>query len=240
MACRLFIEAYHALKQGQAQRAIVVAYDVLEPQALFYYEKIGVISARHLKPFDIEHDGTILADGAAALILETEASARARSAPCYGEITGGMAASEAAGLFSISAGGNHLANLLSRTLAEQQIDPSAVGLVIAHGNGNTKSDDSEAGAIQTVFGKNKVPITAFKWSYGHTICASGVVDAVMAAYAMRENCIPGVPNFTRPAPACVGLNISAQHRRLEPGKIVMLINRGFASMNACLTMKACH
>src|SRR5208283_989287 len=68
------LEAYHAIRSGQADRAVVVAYDMgVEPQALFYYKQLGVVSERHLKPFDSEHDGTILADGAAALVLESEA-----------------------------------------------------------------------------------------------------------------------------------------------------------------------
>lgn len=233
------IEAYQALKQGQAERVVVVAYDVLEPQALFYYEKIGVLSERHLKPFDIEHDGTILADGGAALVLETEASVRARSALCYGEIMGGMAASEASGLFSIEADGRRLARLLSATLEEQGIAPSEIGMIIAHGNGNNKSDDSEAQAIQTVFTENNVPVTAFKWSYGHTICASGLLDAVMATFALRDHCIPGIANFAKPAPLCEGLNLSGKHRQLGSNKTTMLINRGFASMNACLVIKDC-
>ena len=81
------LEAYHAIRSGQADRAVVVAYDMgIEPQALFYYEKLGVVSGRHLKPFDDDHDGTLLAEGAAALVLESEDSVNARAATCYGEI----------------------------------------------------------------------------------------------------------------------------------------------------------
>ena len=148
------MEAYHAIRSGQADRAVVVAYDMgVEPQALFYYEQLGVVSERHLKPFDSEHDGTILAEGAAALVLESEASVRARSATCYGEIIGGLSASEAAGLFSIEAEGQHLTELIERTLAVAELSKEDIGLVVAHGNGNSKSDDSEAQAIQTYLHK---------------------------------------------------------------------------------------
>lgn len=234
------IEAYHAIKQGQAQRAVVVAYDMgIEPQALFYYEKLGVVSANHLKPFDKEHDGTLLAEGAAALVLESEASAQARSATCYGEIAGGMSASEASGLFSIEAEGEHLADLVSNTLETCQINSADVGLLVAHGNGNSKSDDSEALAIQRVFGDNHVPVTAFKWAMGHTLCASGILDTVLTTYALRNNCVPGIANFNQAASVCEPLNISAEHRPLQGGKNAVMLNRGFASMNACLVIKAC-
>jgi len=235
------LEAYHAIKSGQAERAVVVAYDVgVEPQALFYYDRLGVVSSRHLKPFDKEHDGTLLAEGAAALVLESEASVKARSATCYGEIVGGLSASEATGLFSLDGEGKPLARLIQRTLDEAQLAPADIAMVTAHGNGNIKSDDSEALAIRDVFSANSVPVTAFKWSMGHTLCASGVLDAVLTTYALREQSVPGIATLDEPAGSCQDLNVSAAHRPMATkGEYAMVINRGFASMNACLVIKAC-
>jgi 3-oxoacyl-[acyl-carrier-protein] synthase-1 len=233
------LEAYHAIRSGQADRAVVVAYDMgVEPQALFYYEQLGVLSSRHLKPFDSEHDGTILADGAAALVLESEASVQARGASCYGEILGGLSASEAAGLFSIEADGHHLTSLLERTLAVTGLNPKDIGLVVAHGNGNSKSDASEAQAIRSAFAQSPTPVTAFKWSMGHTLCASGLLDAVMTTYALENKCAPGIANLQQCAATCEDLPVSVSHQRLDTDYAVM-INRGFASMNACLVIKAC-
>lgn len=233
------IEAYHAIQCGQADRAVVVAYDVgTEPQALFYYEKLGLISARHLKPFDKEHDGTILAEGAAALVLESEASVQARTAVCYGEIVGGSSASEAQGLFSIEAQGEHLSALISQTLTKHKVNPATIGLLVAHGNGNKKSDTSEALAIRSVFGETTPPVTAFKWSMGHTLCASGILDTVLATYALRNQCAPGVANFSHPALDCEHLQLRATHQALSLDKpYALILNRGFASMNACLVIK---
>lgn len=235
------LEAYHAINSGQADRAVVVAYDMaMEPQSLFYYEQLGVLSHRHLKPFDAEHDGTILAEGAAALVLESEASVRARSAACYGEIIGGLSASEAAGLFSIEANGQQLAQLMQRTLDMTELKPQDVGFVVAHANGNIKSDDSEAQAIKGVFAQQEIPVTGFKWSMGHTICASGLIDAVMTTYALEARCVPGIANLQQVAPSCAGLSVSADHQSLGNSSYGLVINRGFASMNTCLVIKACE
>ncbi|AUH71805.1 beta-ketoacyl-[acyl-carrier-protein] synthase family protein [Legionella sainthelensi] len=232
------LEAYHAIRSGQAERAIVISYDMaVEPQSLFYYEQLGVLSHQHLKPFDEEHDGTILADGAAAFVLESEASVRMRSAVCYGEVIGGLSTSEAQGLFSLDTSGQQLADLIQHTLESVALNPTDVGFIVAHGNGNSKSDYSESQAIQKVFGQQQ-PVTGFKWSTGHTICASGLIDAVLATYALESKCIPGVANFQRIAPSCDGLSVSADHRSLQ-SPYALTINRGFASMNACLVIKAC-
>ncbi|KGP62805.1 3-oxoacyl-ACP synthase [Legionella norrlandica] len=235
------LEAYHAIRSGQAERAVVVAYDIgTEPQALFYYEKLGVVSNRHLKPFDKEHDGTILAEGAAALVLESEASVKARAATCYGEIVGGLSASEAAGLFSIEEDGQHLAALMEYSLAKSGVNSEEIGLVVTHGNGNSKSDDSEAQAIKSVFNQYKVPATAFKWSMGHTLCASGILDAVLTTYALETHCAPGIANLQQIAPGCEGLSVNREHQPIESNSCAMMINRGFASMNACLVIKPCE
>lgn len=235
------IEAYHAVSSGQVERAVVVAYDIaLEPQSLFYYDQLGVLSHQHLKPFDEAHDGTIMAEGAAALVIESEASARARSATCYGEIVGGLSNSEVAGLFSIEEEGTHLSELMQRTLTQVELAPEEISFVVAHGNGNVKSDDSEAQAIKAVFAQQQMPVTAFKWAMGHTICASGLIDAVMSTYALENQCVPGIANLEHTAAICDGLSLSATSQPLTTPAHALIINRGFASMNTCLVIKACE
>jgi 3-oxoacyl-[acyl-carrier-protein] synthase I len=236
------IEAYHAIRQGQADRAVVVAYDVgVEPQALYYYEKLGVVSSRHLKPFDAEHDGTVLAEGAAAIVLESEASVAARGATCYAEMVAGASTTEACGLFSIEANGDQLAQLMTTTLQQHQIDLDAVGVVVAHGNGNPKSDISEAQAIAAVFGDRRVPVTAFKWSMGHTLCASGILDTVLTTHGFNDRCFPGIANLSSIAADCHPLQVSAQAQTMDVNQpYAVILNRGFSSMNACVVVKRCE
>lgn len=235
------IEAYHAIKYGQTDRAVVVAYDIgLETQALFYYDKLGVISHQHLKPFDKAHDGTLLGEGAAAIILENETSALERHATCYGEILGGLSGSEGEGLFSVEKTGASLSQLIQQLLDNLQLSPTDLDFIVAHGNGNKKSDETEAYAIETVFNKNTIPVTGFKWSVGHTLAASGLIDTVLTTYALNNRCIPGIAPFSKPAQTCEGLNLSPTHRQLSSHQqTALMINRGFGSMNACLVIKSC-
>lgn len=235
------IEAFHAIQMGQADRAVVVGYDMgVEPQALFYYDKLGVISAKHLKPFDAAHDGTILAEGAAALVLESEASAKARNATCYAEVLFGQSATEGQGLFSLQADGQPLAELINSTLSRANCSAQDVSCVIAHGNGNKNSDESEALALSQVFSSQSVPVTAFKWSVGHTVSASGILDAVMASYVLDTQCLPGIANLETPDASATALSLSQTHQSIGDNATALVVNRGFASLNACLVMKACE
>lgn len=236
------IEAYHAIRQGLASRAVVVAYDVgTEPQALYYYDKLGLISHRHLKPFDKEHDGTLLAEGAAALVLESEESAKERLAKCYGEICAAKSTTEASGLFSVEKEGQLLSRTINETLKQNALSPEQISFVTAHGNGNMQSDVTEAHAIHSVFNDYQVPVTAFKWSTGHTLCASGVLDTILALKSLQERCVPGISNLSEVAKSCDKLNVSSGHRTISCDDAhALILNRGFASMNASLVIKRCE
>jgi 3-oxoacyl-[acyl-carrier-protein] synthase I len=234
------LEAYHAVKSGQAQRAVVVAYDLAtEAQALFYYDQLGLISKKSLKPFDAEHDGTILGDGACAMVIESEASVVARQAKCYAEILGGCSLTEGAGLFSIQSDHSALTETFAQTLAQTNLTAENLDVVVAHGNGNPKSDSTEAAAICATFGN--IPVTAFKWSMGHTICTSGMVDAVLASYVLQTGTVPGIANLSNLAPSCASLNVSKNSRQLmRKQRHALIVNRGFAGINSCLVMKSCE
>ena len=232
------IEAYHAIKQGRIERAVIVGYDTgVEPQSLFYYTKLGIISPNDLKPFDKDHDGTILAEGAAAIILESESSVRARNGQCYAEFLGGAATTEASGLFAVDGSGVKLARLITHSMQTVGINPKEIGMIVAHGNGGLKSDISETHALHAAFANHSTPVTAFKWAFGHTLVASGIIDTVLTIMAMQDNCIPGISNFNQLAPDCSRINIRQSHRPWDSGLNAMIINRGFASMNSCIFLK---
>ncbi|MCR9192025.1 MAG: 3-oxoacyl-ACP synthase [Gammaproteobacteria bacterium] len=236
------LEAYEAIASGQAKRALVVAYDIgTDPQALYYYEKLGLLSARDLQPFDAEHDGTILAEGASALVLESEDAVQERSATCLAEVMGGCTATESQGLFSIEPQGLPLQQLLNQTLQRCDLSPEDLGAVIAHGNGSHLSDVTEAQALAAVLAETSVPVTAFKWSMGHTLCASGLLDTVLGSYAMQANCVPGISNLQSVSTDCATLNVHQEARAWSQDKDhLLIINRGFAGMNACVVLRACR
>lgn len=235
------IEAYHAIQAGQISRAVVVAYDIaLEPQTLYYFQKLGLLAETSLSPFDVSHHGTLLAEGASAMILESESAVRERQATCYAEVLGGSAGTEAEGLFSVEAEGHELARLMSQSLNQIGLYPSDIHLVIAHGNGNPKSDISEALAIDAVFPHHDVPVTGFKWSTGHTLSAAGMIDTVLGIYALQHQRIPGIAPLTRLAPTCERLNAHQESRSFNrQAEHALVINRGFGSMNACVLIRAC-
>jgi len=232
------IEASEALRNGEADRALAVGHDApIEPQMVLYYHDVGLLAKDAIRPFDARRDGSLFGEGAAALALETEASAQQRGASVLGEVLGGGSASDAQGLLAIRDDGDALARAIELALQDAGLEPAQVGAIAAHGNGTPQSDASEASAVRRVFGDSAPPATAFKWSFGHLIAAAGILEAVLVLHALRQGTVPGVATYAVPDPDCRGVRVSAQAQRPR-SDVALVLCRGFAGTNAALLLRA--
>lgn len=232
------LEAFYALKTGRADRAVAIAYDAeAELHNWIYYNSIGILSDEAIRSFDSKRNGTLLAEGAGAIVLETEESARARGATIYGELLGGAATSEAGGCVELDSEGEGLQRTMQRALKAAALDSKEVGLVVAHGNGTQLSDATEAKALSKMFGKGTVPVTGFKWSLGHTFAASGVLEAALMLQALKDGIAPGIATLQKQAEECSGIDVSNTAQKIA-SPIGMILGRGFFGQNAALVLAA--
>lgn len=231
------IEAHQAITLGQIDRAVVVAYEHgFEAQAQSYYGRLGILSKEGLFPFDERHNGTVLAEGAAAIVLENEQSVKARGATTYAEVLSYGQSSDAKGIFSIEESGEQLERAISQSLHRAKCQDSDVGVICAHANGNQLSDDIESRLYSSRF--KATPVTGFKWSMGHLLAASGVMDTLLTSLSLTNKVIPGIANFRSPSQTATELNVSMDTQTLN-NPVAMVVNRGFAGMNSVLTLRAC-
>jgi 3-oxoacyl-[acyl-carrier-protein] synthase-1 len=231
------IEAMEALRAGEADRALAVGHDApIEPQMVLYYHDVGLLAKDTIRPFDARRDGSLFGEGAAALALETEASARQRNAPILGEVLGGGSATDAQGLLAIRDDGDALARAIEMALEDSGLRAADVGMIAAHGNGTPQSDASEAAAIRRVFGASAPPATAFKWAFGHLIAAAGIIETVLALASLRERLVPGIATYARPDPACAGVSVSAEAQSAR-SDVALILCRGFAGTNAAVLVR---
>jgi 3-oxoacyl-[acyl-carrier-protein] synthase-1 len=230
-------EAAEAIRAGECERAVAVGHDAsIEPQMILYYHRVGLLSEDPVRPFDAGRSGSTMGEGAAALVLETEASAAQRKATVLGEILGSGYGSDGLGLLPISAEGEGLARAITSALVNAGLRPGDVGLIVAHANGTRQSDVSEARALRHVFGAAPPPVTGFKWAFGHLLAASGMVDTVIALAAMREASVPGVANLRQLDPECTGLPVSAT-AQTPRSDVALVLSRGFGGTNAALLLR---
>ena len=231
-------EAAAALRAGEADRALAVGHDApIEPQLVLYYHQLGLLSAEGLWPFDTRRSGSLLGEGAAALVLETEPAAAVRHARVFGEFLGSGCTTEAEGLLAIRPDGDGLAGAIAVALDDAGMRPAGVGMIVAHGSGTRQSDASEAAAIRRVFGATAPPVTAFKWAFGHPLAASGVLDSVLALVALRHGVVPGVATLRELDPDLGNLPVSARPQALR-SDVALVLNRGFGGSNTALVFRA--
>jgi 3-oxoacyl-[acyl-carrier-protein] synthase-1 len=229
-------EACRYLRDGAIDRAVVVAYDsASELEAIPYYASVGLLSERGLKPFDRDRDGTVLGEGAGALVLERRSAAEQRGAAIHAQILGSSVVSEAQGVLSIREDGDGLRRAIRLALEGSGTEPGEVGLICAHANGTRPSDASEARVYAELFGQSSVPVTGFKWCLGHTIAASGVVETILTLLCLEHGRVPGIASLQQLAPDCEGINARASEQRVA-GRLGLVVSRGFAGLNSCIVL----
>jgi len=231
-------EAASAIRAGEADRAVAVGHDApIEPETVFHYHRLGLLSTKTLRPFDRERSGTVFGEGAAAVILEKADDARARGATILGEFLGSGCVTEGTGLLAVRPDGEGMARAIQIALQDAGVSRESIGLVVAHGNGTRNSDASEAEGIRRAFNGSPPPVTAFKWAFGHLIAGSGVIDMVLALAALREGFVPGIPTLNSPDPDIAPFPVSSKPQ--TPGsRIGLICCRGFGAMNVALVVRA--
>jgi 3-oxoacyl-[acyl-carrier-protein] synthase-1 len=213
-------EGGEAVRAGECARAVVAAHDAeIEPQTLLYYHQMGLLAREALRPFDQRHDGSVMGEGAAAIVVETEDAANERGAAIIGEFLGAGSGSDALGLLPINEDGNGLVRAIEAALIAAKVSPADVGMVIAHGNGTANSDVSEARALTRVFGAEMPPVTAFKWSFGHLLAASALAEAVIGLAALQAGVV-------------------ARAHRTPRSDIALVLSRGFGGTNTACLLRA--
>ena len=230
-------EAAAALRAGEADRALAIGHDApIEPQVVLYYHQLGLMAADAVRPFDAGRSGSLLGEGAAALLLETDAAAADRSAPVLGEFLGSGCATDAEGLLPIRDDGDGLASAIAMALEDAEMRPAEVGMIVAHGSATRVSDATEALAIRRVFGATIPPVTAFKWAFGHPLAASGILDSVLALLALRHRAVPGVGTLRELDPDLGSFPVSAK-LQAPRGDVALVLNRSFGGSNTALLFR---
>lgn len=230
-------EAAAGIVDGEADRAVAVGHDTpIEPQNVLYYHGAGLLAREALRPFDAKRDGSLMGEGAGALMVESPASATARGARPLGRVLGAGQATEAEGLLAIRDDGDGPRRAIEAALADAGVDRGDIGMIVAHGNGTPASDASEARAILEVFGARCPPVTAFKWAIGHLIAAAGAIETVLALEAIARGVVPGIAPLERVDPAFAALPVARDARALA-APVALVLSRGFGSTDAALVVR---
>ena len=233
-------ESAAAIRAGEADRMTAIGHDSpFEPETIFHYHQLGLLSDDALRPFDRDRRGTVFGEGAAAVVLEKSGDAKSRGAKIFGEFLGSGCVNETTGILDVRPDGDGVARAIEIALADAKISRDEIGMIVAHGNGTRASDASEAIGIRRVFGEKIPQVTGFKWACGHLIAASGITDLVLALVALQKKIVPGIPALNSPDPEIAPFPVS-QTAQTPRGDCALVICRGFGGMNVALIVRAAN
>ena len=230
--------AFHMVRSGMVSAAITGGHEApLTFGFLRAWDSMRVVSPTQCRPFSADRDGMTLGEGSAMFTLETLESAQARNAPIYAEIVG----------FGMSADAHHItqpapegaAAAMRKALADADATVDQVDYINAHGTGTQANDATEAAAIHQLFGSRAphIPISSTKALHGHSIGATGALEALATILALGHGRLPANAGVTQIDPA-LNLDVILHAPRETSADLALSNSLAFGGLNAVLAIRS--
>ncbi|MFD3415880.1 beta-ketoacyl-[acyl-carrier-protein] synthase family protein [Streptomyces cyaneofuscatus] len=236
------------LRARLADAVIVLGHEFPAVPSLFRcYNALGVLSHRTddssgaLRAYGADRDGFVLGEGAVALVLERAADAERRGARPYAHVLGYRSENEAAHATRMDGSGRSMATLIGRLLEEERSKITDVSYVCGHGSATRLNDRSESRALKQLYeGVNRerwAPLGGNKAVVGHTLGASGVVNAAAGSLMLHHQELARTAAFGPMDPEC-DLDHVIDGPRRTPLKTVLSLSYALGSQSSALLLKA--
>lgn len=196
--------------------------------------------AKASRPYDVKRDGFVMGEGGGALVLETEAHAKARGAKIYAELVGGAVTSDAHHITAPDPEGSGAARAVLSALKQAKADITDVVHINAHATSTPVGDIAEYNALRRVFGDHldKICISATKSSTGHLLGGAGAIEAIFTVLALKQRTAPPTINLDSQDPE-IPLDVIVSPRTLPSGPILAISNSfGFGGHNAVVAFRS--
>ena len=239
-------DAYRAIQRDEVDVMICGGSEaVVTPLGVGGFCAMRALSTRNdapaeaCRPFDLERDGFLIAEGAGILILEERERAQKRGAPLYAELSGYGANADAYHVTAPAPEGEGAQRCMRLALKDAGLAPSDIEYINAHGTSTKLNDATETLAIKKVFGEHaaRLMISSTKSMTGHLLGAAGGIEAAFCALALARGQVPPTINYTTPDPAC-DLDYVPNTARDARLRHAMSNSFGFGGTNACLVFSA--
>lgn len=189
-------------------------------------------------PFDKERSGFVMGEGAGVLILEEYDHALNRGAKIYCEVAGYGSTCDANHVTAPLEDGSMAAQAMMEAVKDAGVSADRIDYINAHGTSTKLNDKGETNAIKKAFGEHayKLAISSTKSMTGHMLGASGAVEAIISALAVKNDIIPPTINYRVPDDDC-DLDIVPNAARSTRVDYAMSNSLGFGGHNASIVLR---
>ena len=193
---------------------------------------------RASRPFDAERDGFVPSEGSAILVLEALEHAQARNADILVEVSGFGSTADAGHRVQPQESGESASEAMRRALKDAGVTLDEVDYINAHGTSTPLNDAVETLAIKRLFGDRayQVPISSTKSMIGHSLGASGSLEALACIRTITSGMIHPTINYETPDPEC-DLDYVPNQARAKDVRVALSNAFGFGGQNSCLVFR---
>lgn len=238
--------AFSYVRSGQCEVVVAASAEApITPIVFAAFDVIGALSTRNhdpehaSRPFDKERDGFVLAEGAAALVIEDYSHARRRGAHIYAELLGSASVSNAYHMTDLPSDGFSLAHCIQLALRDADLNVQDVDHVNAHGSSTQQNDLCETNAVKSAFGARarSITVNSLKAVVGHALGASNAIEVAACALSLDRQYIFPTANLCEPGEGC-DLDYVPQTGRCASLKVLAKLSSGFSGIHSTLVMGA--
>ncbi len=239
-------DAFRILERGDADVMITGGTEsCIVPTAVGGFCALRALSKRNndplkaSRPFDLERDGFIMAEGCGLVVMETLEHAKKRNAPIIAEMAGFGMTCDAYHITAPDPEGEGAGRAMSLALKDASFKPEDIDYINAHGTSTKLNDKIETISIKRAFGEHakRVMVSSTKSMTGHLLGAAGGVEFVACCLAIKDGVIPPTINYEHPDPEC-DLDYVPNTAREFKVRACMSNSLGFGGHNASLVVKA--
>jgi 3-oxoacyl-[acyl-carrier-protein] synthase II len=232
--------AAQLLRAGRADVVYAGGADALCEFVYAGFCSLLALAPERAQPFDRGRKGLVLGEGAAVLVLERLADARARGARIRALVAGCGTAGDAHHLTGPHPDGEGLRLAIERALAQAGCAASAIGYVNAHGTATPFNDRMEVIALARAGGAawaQRVPVSSTKPATGHCLGATGAVETIACVRALETGIVPPTLNFADPDPECPVDCVPNEPRHVDGLEAALNLAAGFGGQNAAVVLR---
>ncbi|MCP8900119.1 beta-ketoacyl-ACP synthase [Gilvimarinus xylanilyticus] len=233
--------AYEAIASGKQDVILAGGAEELCPSEAAVFDTFRATSIKNAtptqtpSPFDVDRDGLVIGEGAGSLVLEAYEHARARGAEMLAEVVG----------FATNSDGGHVTQpdtdsmrkSMRWALEDAGIAARDIDYINMHGTATEWGDIAESKACYQVYGSD-VPVSSLKGHLGHSLGASGAIEAWACVHLMRRGLLAPTLNLQQPDSRCAPLNYVRGALQSRPLKQVVSNNFAFGGINTSLVFRA--
>ena len=238
-------EAFHTIRYGYADAMIAGGAEAtINKLSIAGFTNCKALTTeedpnRASIPFDKERSGFVMGEGGAILVLEEYEHAVARGAKIYAEIVGYGNTNDAYHMTAPHPEAKGAAKSIRLAVEEAGMPADACLYINAHGTSTSLNDKTETLAFKLALGEeaaHKAMVSSTKSMTGHMLGATGALEAMACAYALRDGIVPPTINYREADPDC-DLDYVPNEARKADIEYAISTNLGFGGHNACLVLK---